>query len=56
MKFYYFKRLVEEEQELLLQEEIGNITGRPHYQRPHPHEHMTNRPYSGQTSRQYAWY
>ena len=50
---YY--RLAEEEYDLMVQEEIEQVTSRPQYERPHPHDHVTHRPYSGHSS-QYAWY
>ena len=49
-------RLAEEEQDVLIREEIENVTGRhAHYREPHPPDHMTYRPYSGRST-QYAWY
>ncbi len=49
-------RLAEEEQDVLIREEIENVTSRhAHYQEPHPPDHMTYRPYSGRNT-QYAWY
>ncbi len=49
-------RLAEEEQDVLIREEIENVTGRhAHCREPHPPDHMTYRPYSGRNT-QYAWY